>query len=63
MTITALIGQDSFGLFILQGLQRGFRSEIMVGVIGSLLLAVTVDLLLAGTTRLLTPWSHRRTAP
>ncbi len=63
VTVTALIGQDSFGLFILRGLQRDFRTEIMIGVIGSVLLAVAVDLLLAGTTRLLTPWSRRRAAP
>jgi osmoprotectant transport system permease protein len=62
VTITALIGQDSFGQFILRGLQRDFRSQIMVGVLGSILLAVAGDLLLAGAQRLMTPWARARSA-
>lgn len=59
VTVTALIGQDSFGQFILRGLQRDFRSEIMVGVIGSVVLAVAADLVLAGAQALATPWARR----
>lgn len=61
VTVTALIGQDSFGQFILRGIQRNFRTEIMVGVLGSVALAIVVDLLLAGVQRLATPWARRRT--
>jgi osmoprotectant transport system permease protein len=60
VTVTALIGQDSFGQFILRGIQRGFRTEIMVGVLGSVGLAVAADLVLAGVQRLATPWARRR---
>ena len=62
VTVTALIGQDSFGIFILRGIQRDFRTEIMVGVLGSVLLAVIADLTLAGMQRLATPWARRRGA-
>lgn len=60
VTVTALIGQDSFGQFILRGIQRDFRTEIMVGVLGSVALAVVVDLTLAAVQRMATPWARRR---
>lgn len=60
VTVTAVIGQDSFGQLILRGIQRDFRTEIMVGVIGSIALAVAADLVLAGLQRLATPWTRRR---
>jgi osmoprotectant transport system permease protein len=63
VTVTALIGQDSFGQFILRGIQRDFRTEIMVGVLGSVLLAVFADLTLVGVQRLATPWARRRSRP
>jgi osmoprotectant transport system permease protein len=63
VTVTALIGQDSFGQFILRGIQRDFRTEIMVGVLGSVMLAVVADLALAGMQRLATPWARRRSQP
>lgn len=66
VTVTAIIGLDSFGQLIIRGLGRtlgGFRTQIMVGVIGSVALAVVADLLLAGLQRLVTPWTRRRAAP
>jgi len=64
VTVTALIGQDSFGQFMVRGFQRDFRSEIMVGVIGSVALAVTADVVLVGLQRLAMPWSPKaRQAP
>lgn len=66
VTVTAIIGLDSFGQLIIRGLQRtvgGFRTEIMVGVVGSIALAVVADLLLAALQRLVTPWTRRRAAP
>ena len=62
VTVTALVGQGGLGFFILRGLNRFFDTEIIVGVVLSVVLAVALDLLLAGATRLLTPWSRRRAA-
>lgn len=66
VTVTAIIGLDSFGQLIIRGLGRtlgGFRTQIMVGVIGSVALAVVADLLLALFQRVVTPWTRRRAAP
>lgn len=56
VTVTALIGQGGLGFFILQGLRRFFTTEIMVGAVMSVVLAVLIDLLLVLVQRLLTPW-------
>lgn len=60
VTVTALIGQGGVGFFILRGLQRFFSTEIVVGTVLSVILAVAIDLALVGTERALTPWARRR---
>ena len=60
--MTSLIGQGGLGFFILQGLRRFFTTEIVVGTVLSVVLAVALDLLLVGLERRLTPWSRAREA-
>lgn len=60
VTITALVGQGGLGFFILRGLNRFFTTEILVGTVLSVVLAVAVDLALVGVERVLTPWARRR---
>jgi osmoprotectant transport system permease protein len=60
VTVTALIGQGGYGKFILSGLNRFFTTEIVVGAVLSVILAVAADLALVGLERLLTPWSRRK---
>ncbi len=60
VTVTALIGQGGLGFFILQGLRRFFTTEIMVGTIMSVVLAVLIDVLLVGLERALTPWARAK---
>lgn len=60
VTITALIGQGGAGFFILDGLQRFFSTEIILGTALSVIIAVTLDLSLVLVERLLTPWARRR---
>lgn len=60
VTVTAIIGQGGYGVFILDGLQRNFTTPLVVGAVGSVLLALALDLVLVGVERALTPW--RRTA-
>ena len=55
VTVTALITLGGLGSFILRGLQRFFTTEILVGVVMSVLLAVTIDLVLVGVEKALTP--------
>ena len=59
VTVTGLIGQGGLGAFIIEGINRDFRTPLVVGSVGSVALAVMADVGLAGVTRLLTPWSRR----
>ena len=56
VTVTALIGQGGFGYFILIGIQRFFSTELLVGAVCSVGLAIAADGLLVLLQRRLTPW-------
>ncbi len=58
VTITALIGQGGLGTFILTGLNRDFRTPVVVGSALSVALAVVADLVLLAVQRTLTPWTR-----
>jgi len=60
VTVSAIIGQQSLGLLIRDGLERDFRTLIVVGAALALLMAVTADLLLNACSRALTPWRRGR---
>ena len=59
VTVTALIGQGGLGAFILDGLDRAFKTPVVVGAVLSVALAVTADLALIALQRLVTPWARR----
>ena len=66
VTVTSLIGLGGLGFFILRGLQN-FSSpigttQIFIGTILSVVLAVAADVSLAGIERWLTPWADRGAA-
>lgn len=56
VTVGSLLGIPSLGFFFTDGLQRNFRTEIVVGILGTLLLALLMDVVLVLLQRLLTPW-------
>jgi osmoprotectant transport system permease protein len=63
VTVTSLIGLGGLGYFILRGLQT-FSSpigttQIFVGTILSIVLAVSADVLLVGLERAITPWRSK----
>jgi osmoprotectant transport system permease protein len=58
VTITALIGQGGLGQLILDGLQRSFRTPMVVGAGLSVGLAVVADVVLLSVQRLATPWAR-----
>ena len=60
VTVAALIGRGGLGFFILTGFRRDFTTSMIVGAVLSVALAVTVDALLVGAERALTPWTRRR---
>jgi osmoprotectant transport system permease protein len=57
VTVTALIGKGGLGAFILDGVRRFFPTEILLGAVLSVVLAVVGDRALLGVQRLLTPWA------
>ena len=59
VTVTGLIGQGGLGAFIIEGINRDFRTPLVVGSVGSVALAVVADVVLAGAARLLAPWDRR----
>jgi osmoprotectant transport system permease protein len=58
VTVTAFVSEGGFGFFIQEGLSRTFTTEIMVGLLGSVLLAVAFDLLFVSIERFATPWTR-----
>jgi osmoprotectant transport system permease protein len=55
-----LIGVSSLGYLFIDGLQRDFPTEIYVGLVLIIVLALVCDLILVGVRRALTPWEPRR---
>lgn len=56
VSVGALIGVKNLGYYFTDGLQRDFITEIVVGIVGTLLLALLMDVVLVLLQRLLTPW-------
>ncbi|MPZ51264.1 MAG: ABC transporter permease subunit [Acidimicrobiia bacterium] len=59
VTITSLIGQGGYGVFIERGISRRFLTEILVGTVLSVLLAVLLDYLLVRVGERVAPWSRK----
>jgi osmoprotectant transport system permease protein len=62
ITVTAVIGQNSLGQLILDGLNRDFRTPLVVGLVLTVVLATIADVFLLGLQWLLTPWARGRRA-
>ena len=59
VTVGEIVGHGGLGQLIIGGFNANFyRAEIVTGSVGCVLLALAFDLLLAGTERVLTPWSR-----
>jgi osmoprotectant transport system permease protein len=58
--VTALIGQGGFGFLILEGLLRFFSTPLIIGSVGSVLLAIAADRALVFVQRWATPWAAAR---
>jgi osmoprotectant transport system permease protein len=63
VTVTSLLGLGGLGFFILNGLRKSiiFPTEIIVGVMLSVLLAALLDVGLLRLGRRLAPWAKART--
>jgi osmoprotectant transport system permease protein len=59
VTVTAVLGLGGYGFFILRGLNTFFWTQIIVGVVLSVLLATLLDFGFVWLQRLLSPWAPR----
>jgi osmoprotectant transport system permease protein len=58
-SVGQLIGVSSLGYLFIDGLQRSFPTEIYVGLVLVIALALVCDLILVAVKRALTPWAAR----
>jgi osmoprotectant transport system permease protein len=57
VSVGALIGVSSLGSLFTDGFRRDFTTEIVAGVVATVVLALIFDLVLVAAGRLLLPWS------
>jgi osmoprotectant transport system permease protein len=57
VSVGALIGVSSLGSLFTDGFRRDFTTEIIVGVVATVILALVFDLILVAAGRILMPWS------
>ncbi len=58
VSVGALIGVNSLGYLFIDGFQRNFPLEILVGIIGTVVIALVFDGLLVLLGRFLLPWAR-----
>src|SRR4051812_11955941 len=61
VSVAALLGVGNLGMLFTDGLQRNFVTEVVVGIVAILLLALVMDALLVILERVLTPWTRAGT--
>jgi osmoprotectant transport system permease protein len=62
VTVASIIGHGGLGTFILRGFQTFDWTRILVGTVGSVVIATVLDLFFIWLERRLTPWARSRTA-
>lgn len=58
VSVAALIGVPQLGSLFTDGFNRSFVTEIVVGLVACILLALAFDLVIVAVTRLATPWTR-----
>lgn len=61
VTVTAVIGLGGYGFFILRGLNTFFWTQLIVGVVLSVVLATILDVAFIALQRMLSPWAKANT--
>ena len=58
LSVATLVGVSNLGSLFTDGFRRDFQTEIVIGILAIVVLAVVLDVLLVLVGRLLMPWSH-----
>jgi osmoprotectant transport system permease protein len=60
VSVGALIGVSSLGNLFLDGFYRSFPTEIVIGIVGTIVIALAFDAVLVLCGRLLMPWAKTK---
>ncbi len=60
VSVSSLVGFPQLGYYLTDGYQRSFPTEIIVGIVGCVLLALAFDTLIRAGAWALTPWQRVR---
>lgn len=58
VSVASLVGVSQLGYFLTDGYQRGFATELVVGIASCIILALLFDGLIVLVTRVMTPWQR-----
>lgn len=58
VTLGALVGMSGLGYLFTDGYQRNFPTEILTGIVGTVLIAIVFDVVLVTAGRMLLPWAR-----
>ncbi|MBX3091888.1 MAG: ABC transporter permease subunit [Cryobacterium sp.] len=58
LSVGALVGNGGLGYLFINGYQRDFPTEVMIGIVFTLVIAIVFDQILVGLGRILMPWSR-----
>jgi osmoprotectant transport system permease protein len=58
VSVASLIGVPQLGYFLTDGYQRGFATELVVGIASCIVLALVFDGLIVLASRVMTPWQR-----
>ena len=59
LSVAALIGKGGLGYLFTNGYQRAFPTEIVIGIVFTLLVALLFDVILVSIGRVVLPWARR----
>ncbi len=57
LSVGALVGNGALGYLFINGYQRDFPTEVMIGIVFTLIIAIVFDQILVGIGRILMPWT------
>jgi len=58
VSVASLVGVSQLGYFLTDGYQRGFATELVVGIVSCVVLALVFDGLIVLAGRVMTPWQR-----
>jgi osmoprotectant transport system permease protein len=58
VSVASLVGVSQLGYFLTDGYTRGFATELVVGIVACILLALVFDAVIVVANRLMTPWQR-----